>query len=114
MHDETKTPAALAIPPAVTMLRDLVLIEPVEGTGTVGKLVIPEANTSWIRRARVVAVGEGLLTPMGQRVPLSVKPGDIILHRKLSDEVARLCTVRLGDKTYTLLKADDLVGIVPA
>ena len=112
MSDDPKAPKPV---PAIRMLGDQVLVEPLDGDRKVGKLEVPEQYTSWMRRARVVAVGEGLLAPStGVRVALTVKVGDVVLHRKLSKDAEEMCRVLLGADQYVVLKSGDLVAIVPA
>lgn len=99
--------------PLIKMLGDQVLVEPVEA-GKAGELQLPDNLTSWMRRARVVAVGEGLLSTAGVRVPLSVKPGEVVLYRKLPPAAEEMSRVLLGTSQYLVLKAGDLVAVVPA
>lgn len=101
--------------PLIKMLGDQILVQPVEADTKVGSLEVPQQYTSWMRKARVVAVGEGLRAPgNGMLIPLSVKVGDVVMHRKLKDEIAEMCRVIVGREQYLVLKAGDLVAVVPS
>lgn len=101
--------------PAIRMLGDQILVVPLEADVKIGKLEVPGQYAHWMRRARIVAVGEGLLSPATMlRVPLSVRVGDVVLHRKLSKDAEEMCRILLGRDQYLVLKAGDLVAVVPA
>lgn len=57
-------------------LHDQVLIEPEQAPKAVGRIALPDPKNFRPEFGRVVALGEGKLSPDGQRQPFRVKPGD--------------------------------------
>jgi chaperonin GroES len=51
-------------------------------------------------------VGPGKLLENGQRVPLEVRVGDVVIFAKYGGT-----EVRVGEKEYTILRSDDLLAI---
>ena len=57
---------------------------------------------------RVIAVGDGTIEN-GQKIPLSVKPGDSVLFAKWA---ASANEVKIDGKDYVLIKESDILGIL--
>jgi chaperonin GroES len=92
----------------VRPLRDRVLVRRIEETEEkVGGIIIPDTAKEKPQQAEVVAVGSGRLLENGDRVPLSVKPGDKVLLGKWSGT-----DVKLDGNEYLILKEDEILGIL--
>jgi chaperonin GroES len=92
----------------VRPLRDRVLVRRIEETeAKVGGIIIPDTAKEKPQQAEVVAVGSGRLLENGDRVPLSVKPGDKVLLGKWSGT-----DVKIDGEEYLILKEDEILGIL--
>lgn len=96
----------------ITPLHDQVLVSLVDAsTKTAGGLHIPETATpSGPIVARVVAVGNGLLTHDGKRVPLDVKAGQTVLLSKNGERVE----ITEGGEKYCLVRYNAILAIKEA
>jgi chaperonin GroES len=92
----------------VRPLRDRVLVRRLEeAEQNVGGIIIPDTAKEKPQQAEVVAVGSGRLLENGDRVPLSVKPGDKVLLGKWSGT-----DVKIDGEEYLILKEDEILGIL--
>jgi chaperonin GroES len=74
---------------------------------TASGIVLPDTAKEKPQTAKVVAVGEGKLDKDGQRVPVEVAQGDVIVFAKYSGT-----EISLDGEDYMILDADDILGIV--
>jgi len=89
-------------------LGDRALVKAVEREETTPSgIVLPDTAREKPQTAEVVAVGEGKLDDKGQRVPLEVNQGDVIVFAKYSGT-----EISLNGEDYMILDADDILGIV--
>jgi len=90
-------------------LRDHVILEAITSEEkTKGGIVLPEtADKERPEQGKVVAVGPGRLNLKGQRVPMEVKKGDIVLFSKYGPN-----EIKVDDKEYLVAKEDDILAIV--
>lgn len=58
-------------------------------------------------QGKVIAVGPGKLLENGNRQPVEVAVGDVVVFKKYSPD-----EVKIGEKTYFVLSADDVMAIV--
>ena len=74
---------------------DLVLLKEIEApTKSKGGLILSNTSTDYVK-AKVTAVGPGLFTHTGDRIPMTVTVGDIVMiHRNQSGENKK---VKLND-----------------
>ena len=86
-------------------LYDNIVVKPVEiETQTSGGIYIPmSTETSSYAKGEVVAVGEGRIVKE-KLVPLKVKPGDIIIYRKMTE----IELTNMGEKLYILTEGNVL------
>jgi len=90
-------------------LHNYVLLERIEEENkTAGGIIIPDTAKEKPSRARVIATGDGIFEN-GQRIPVSVKPGDIILFAKWASSANE---VKIEGKDYVLIKESDILGIL--
>jgi len=88
-------------------LDDRVVVEVLEEEQTTsGGIVLPETAQKKPQEGKVLAVGPGKLLDNGERVPLAVKVGDVVIFAKYGGT-----EVRVGEKEYTILRGDDLLAI---
>lgn len=90
-------------------LGDRVLIERTEKKEdkTPGGLIIPETAKEKPTRGKVLAVGPGKRDENGERIPVDVKKGDIVLFGKWGGK-----EVKIRGKEYLLMKEEDIFGII--
>ncbi len=89
-------------------LGDRVLVKAVEEKEQVkGGIIIPDSAKEKPQEAEVVALGTGRKDEKGATVPFEVKVGDIVLIAKYGGT-----EVKVGDAKYTLLRQDDILGII--
>jgi chaperonin GroES len=70
-------------------------------------IVLPDTAKEKPQTAEVVSVGEGKLDKDGQRVPLEVSQGDVIVFAKYSGT-----EISLDGEDYMILDGDDILGVV--
>ena len=89
-------------------LDDRVLVEPLEAEEvTAGGIVLPDAAKEKPQRGKIVAVGPGRLDDDGQRIPMAVAEGDIVVYSKYGGT-----EVTLDDTDYKVLRESDLLAKV--
>ena len=85
-----------------------VLIEPIEQEEiTAGGIVLPETAKEKPQQGKVLAVGPGDRNDKGERIPMEVKNGDVVLFAKYSGT-----EVKMDGKKLLILRESDLLGIV--
>ena len=91
-------------------LDDRVLVEPLEAEDvTTGGIVLPDAAKEKPQRGKIVAVGPGRLDDEGERIPMAVAVGDIVVYSKYGGT-----EVTLDDTDYKVLRESDLLAKVAA
>ncbi|TVS23994.1 co-chaperone GroES [Corynebacterium sanguinis] len=89
-------------------LEDKVLVQIAEAeTTTASGLVIPDSAAEKPQEAVVIAVGPGRLDDSGNRVPVDVKEGDIVVFSKYGGT-----ELKYNGEEYLLLSARDLLAVV--
>lgn len=102
-------------PPTVDFrpFHDRVLVRPIKPAEKIaaGGLIVPEAvaHNEEARRGVVVAVGPGLLTRDGDRVPLMAEPGHVVLYGKFAGD-----GVVIDGDEYRVIRDSDIYGAQPA
>jgi chaperonin GroES len=61
-----------------------------EGEQQIGGIIIPDSAKEKPQRGTVLAAGSGTVKEDGTRVPLDVKPGDLILFGKYASQEIKL------------------------
>lgn len=90
-------------------LHNYVLLERIEEENkTAGGIFIPDNAKEKPSEGRVIAAGEGIIEN-GQKIPLSVKPGDKVLFTKWASSANE---VKIEGKDYILIKESDILGIL--
>ena len=90
-------------------LSDHIFLEPLdEEKKTKGGIVLPDsAEKEKPIKGKVIAVGPGRLNEKGERMPMSVKKGDIVLFKKYGPD-----EVEIGGKKYLVAEESDILAIL--
>ncbi len=89
-------------------LADRVVVEPIEEEVTTkGGIVLPDTAKEKPQRGKVIAVGSGKLLDNGERVPLEVKEGDIVVFAKYGGT-----EIEIEGNEYIILSERDLLAVV--
>ncbi|MGD9606551.1 MAG: co-chaperone GroES [Leucobacter sp.] len=89
-------------------LEDRIVIKQVEAEQTTASgLVIPDSAKEKPSEGEVVAVGPGRIDDNGNRVPLDVKVGDIVLYSKYGGT-----EVKYGGDEFLVLSTRDVLAVV--
>src|SRR5260370_11281799 len=89
-------------------LHDRVLIKRIEtDEKTPGGLIIPDTAKEKPQEGEVIATGPGAWAPSGERLPLSVRPGDRVLIGKWAGT-----EVKIQGQDLLVLKESDILGVI--
>ena len=91
-------------------LHDRVVVKRLENeTKTASGIVIPDNAAEKPDQGQIVAVGEGKKNDKGDRLPMDVKVGDIVVFGKYSGQ-----TVKVDGEELLVMKEEDLFAVVDA
>jgi chaperonin GroES len=89
-------------------LHDRVVVKRLENeTKTASGIVIPDNAAEKPDQGQIVAVGEGKKNDKGDRLPMDVKVGDIVVFGKYSGQ-----TVKVDGEELLVMKEEDLFAVV--
>lgn len=90
-------------------LGDRVIVKPVtDEEKTVAGIILPETvDKERPEKGEVIAVGLGKLLENGQRAPMSVSVGDIVMFKKYSPD-----EVKVGTEEFLVIAESDILAIV--
>jgi chaperonin GroES len=88
-------------------LQDRILVERIEEEVKKGGIIIPDSAKEKPQQGKVIAVGPGKVDEKGNRVPMEVKKGDIILFGKYSGN-----EIRIGDEEHLIMREDDVLAVI--
>ena len=90
-------------------LNNHVIVKPItEDDVTKAGIVLPDTvDKERPEKGEVVAVGPGKLTESGQRLPMSVKVGDIVMFKKYSPD-----EVKVDGEEYLVISEGDILAII--
>ena len=93
---------------SIKPLEDRIVIKQVEAEQTTASgLVIPDTAKEKPQEGDVVAVGPGRFDDTGNRVPMDVAVGNVVLYSKYGGT-----EVKFGADEYLVLSARDVLAIV--
>lgn len=93
---------------SIKPLEDRIVIEVLEAEQTTASgLVIPDTAKEKPQEGKVLAVGPGRFDESGNRVPMDVKEGDVVIFSKYGGT-----EVKYSGKEYLVLPARDVLAIV--
>jgi chaperonin GroES len=90
-------------------LSDFILIEPLkEEEKTKSGIILPQtAEKEQPQQGKVIATGPGRQTKSGERIPMEVKVGDIVLFRKYGPD-----EIKVDNQEYLIAKQEDILAIL--
>lgn len=89
-------------------LEDRIVVQIVEAEQTTASgLVIPDTAKEKPQEAKVIAVGPGRVDDKGNRIPVDVKEGDVVIFSKYGGT-----EVKYGGVEYLILSARDVLAVV--
>ena len=89
-------------------LGDRIVIKVIEDTEqTSGGIFIPDSAKEKPQKGEVVAVGQGKLNDKGEREPMDVKTGDIVLYAKYAGT-----DIKMDGTEYKILSIKDALAII--
>ena len=93
---------------SIQPIGDRILVQPMEENEQVkGGIIIPDSAKEKPQNAKVIALGTGKTDKDGKKVPFEGKVGDIVLISKYGGT-----EVKLDGEKFTLLREDDVLGII--
>jgi len=90
-------------------LGDNVILEPISDIDTTHSgIIIPETvSKGRQQKGRVLAVGPGRLKRNGDRAPMNVTVGDVVVFAQYAEK-----EVKLGDREYMVVGEDRILAII--
>ena len=90
-------------------LSDHIVIEPTSPKEkTKAGILLPDtAEKERPEQGKVIAVGPGRILDSGQKIPVAVKKGDIVLFTKYSPN-----EIKVDGKEYLIVKEEDILAIL--
>ncbi|SCX07062.1 co-chaperone GroES [Candidatus Aquiluna sp. UB-MaderosW2red] len=93
---------------SIKPLEDRIVVRPVEAEQkTASGLVIPDTAKEKPQEAEVVAVGPGRFNESGDRIPVDVAVGDLVIFSKYGGT-----ELKYDGQEYLVLSARDVLAIV--
>ncbi|QIS09095.1 co-chaperone GroES [Nocardia arthritidis] len=109
--DDRKSPESGGLNVAsvnIKPLEDKILVQANEAeTTTASGLVIPDTAKEKPQEGTVIAVGEGRVTDKGDRIPVDVKEGDVVIYSKYGGT-----EIKYQGEEYLILSARDILAVV--
>ena len=78
-----------------------------EAEQTSGGIFIPDSAKEKPQKGEVVAVGQGKLNDKGEREPMDVKTGDIVLYAKYAGT-----DIKMDGTEYKILSVKDALAVI--
>ena len=89
-------------------LGDRIVIKVVEDTEqTSGGIFIPDSAKEKPQKGEVVAVGVGKMNEKGEREPMDVKVGDVVLYAKYAGT-----DIKMDGVEYNILSVKDALAVI--
>ena len=89
-------------------LHDRIVVRRLEsGEENVGGIIIPDSAREKPQRGTVIAVGNGVVREGGTRLALDVKPGDVILFGKYTNQ-----EIKLDGEDYLVMREDEVLAVI--
>ena len=89
-------------------LSDRIVIKVIEDTEqTSGGIFIPDSAKEKPQKGEVVAVGLGKMNDKGEREPMDVKVGDVVLYAKYSGT-----DIKMDGFEYKILSVKDALAVI--
>jgi chaperonin GroES len=89
-------------------LFDYLLIEPLSRETTLPSgIVIPDTAKEKPQEGKVVSVGSGKRDEDGNKIPMEVKAGDIVMYKKWGGT-----EIKIEGKEFLLVKEEDILAVI--
>jgi len=89
-------------------LEDRIVVQALEAeTTTASGIVIPDTAKEKPQEGTVLAVGPGRVDDKGQRIPIDVSEGDVVLYSKYGGT-----EVKYAGQEYLVLSARDVLAVI--
>lgn len=89
-------------------LGDRIVIKVIEDTEqTSGGIFIPDSAKEKPQKGEVVAVGQGKMNDKGEREPMDVKTGDMVLYAKYAGT-----DIKMDGVEYKIISVKDALAII--
>lgn len=89
-------------------LGDRIVIKVIEDTEqTSGGIFIPDSAKEKPQKGEVAAVGEGKMNEKGEREPMDVKVGDVVLYAKYAGT-----DIKMDGVEYKILSVKDALAVI--
>ena len=89
---------------------DRVVVKVIEDTEqTSGGIFIPDSAKEKPQKGEVVAVGEGKTLDSGEKAPVSVKVGEIVIYEKYAGR-----DIKIDGALLKILSTSDVLGVLEA
>jgi chaperonin GroES len=93
----------------ITPLHDRIVVRRFEAEEkTAGGILLPDTAKDKPKKGKVLAVGPGRLDKSGQRVPMQVKEGDVVLFTNWAGDEFR----RGADEEVLLMREEDVLAVL--
>ena len=108
MAHPTRSVQANKIDMNIKPLFNNVLVKPLEAEEkTAGGIYLPESAKEKPQIGLVMAVGEGEVTPKGEKRPMTVKVGQKVMYKKWGGN-----EIKVGNEEWTIVEEKDILAIV--
>jgi chaperonin GroES len=94
---------------AIRPLHDRILVRRLEDEGEqrIGGIIVPDSAKEKPQQGEVIAIGNGKIKEDGERLPLDVKVGDLILFGKYTKQ-----EVSVEGEEYLILREDEVLAVL--
>ncbi len=93
---------------SIRPLGDKIVIKVIEDAEqTSGGIFIPDSAKEKSQKGEVIAVGEGKINDKGEREPMDVKTGEVVLFAKYAGT-----DVKVGNETLKIMSVSDVLGVI--
>jgi chaperonin GroES len=93
---------------AIRPLHDRILVRRLEeGEQRIGGIIVPDSAREKPQQGEVIATGNGKIKDDGERMPLDVKVGDLILFGKYTKQ-----EVSVEGEEYLILREDEVLAVI--
>ncbi len=87
---------------------DKIIVEPEEEEEkTKSGIVLPDTAKEKPQKGKVIAVGPGKILDNGQRSPMEIKEGDIVIYSKYAGT-----EIKIEDKEYLIVSDRDILAVL--
>ena len=92
----------------VRPLHDRIIVSRIEeGEQKIGGIIIPDTAKEKPQQGKVIAAGNGKTKDDGNRQPLDVKAGDLILFGKYSGQ-----EIKIDGEDYLIMREDEVLAVL--